>query len=112
MKDSLKITGIIFLLLSPIILSFLYQQGTIDTVNITVTDKERVTYSVDKSTKSKYLIFTESETFENVDAWLSGKFTSSDLYGKLNKGESYTVKVYGWRIPFLSWYRNIVRIEK
>lgn len=111
MKDSLKITGIIFLLLSPIILNFVYQNGTTETLTITVKDKERITYSVDKSTKSKYLIFTESETFENTDAWFSGKFSSSDLYGKLNKGESYTVKVYGFRVPFLSWYRNIVRIE-
>ncbi len=114
-KDTIKIIGVVALLLMPFGCTALYQHGTAETVRITVKDKERVTYSTgsgeNKGVKSKYLIFTETETFENVDAWFSGKFASSDLYGKLDKGQSYTIRAYGWRVPFLSWYRNIVRIE-
>lgn len=115
MKDNVKIIGCAALLLLPFCCTALYQHGTSETVRITVKDKERVSYSTgsgeSKGISSKYLIFTESETFENTDAWFSGKFSSSDLYGKLDKGQSYTVRVYGWRVPLLSWYRNITRIE-
>jgi len=63
------------------------------------------------STSSKYLVFTNNEVFENTDSWLYLKFSSSDLYSKLKEGQTYKVKVAGWRIPFLSWYRNIISIE-
>lgn len=33
--------------------------------------------------------------------------SSSDVHGKLTPGR-YRFKVYGWRIPFLSTYRNVV----
>lgn len=94
-------------------LSALYTYGTADTATFTVTDKERVmTSSTDSngnsSVSSKYLIFSEHETFENTDSLLKGKFNSSDVYGKLHRGKTYICEVYGWRIPFLSNYRNIV----
>ncbi|MFA5376067.1 MAG: hypothetical protein WC455_10010 [Dehalococcoidia bacterium] len=79
---------------------------TSETVTITVTDKERVVDSGD----SKYLVFTETEVFENTDCLALGKFNSSDVYGQLEIGETYQVQVYGWRIPFLSMYRNIVKV--
>ena len=59
---------------------------------------------------SKYLIFCEEEVFENTDQWLVGKFNSSDFYKNLKIGKKYNLKVCGWRIPFLSWYRNIIKI--
>lgn len=39
------------------------------------------------------------------------KFDSSDVYGELEIGNSYEVRVVGWRIPLLSWYRNIIDVE-
>lgn len=84
---------------------------TSEIVTIKVTDKERIVESDGENTTSKYLIFTETETFENTDLLFEGKFNSSDIQSKLSKGKEYRVKVYGWRIPFLSMYRNIAEIK-
>ena len=82
--------------------------GTKETVTITVTDKAIKRY--DKS--DKYIIFADEETFEITDDFLLGRFNSSDDYGSLKVGETYTVTVNGWRVPFLSWYRNIIEINE
>ena len=55
-----------------------------------------------------YQTSQENETFENTDAWFHLKFSSHDLYGELNVGDTYHCEVYGWRVPFLSMTRNIV----
>ena len=85
---------------------------TEEKVTITITEKERVTYNDGDSVTSKYLIFTEHETFENVDSLVRFKFDSSDLYGKLKDGQTYKATVYGFRVKFLSMYRNIVTVEE
>ena len=75
---------------------------------ITVESKERV----NKRDSSKYLIFCKGETLENTDSWLFFKFSSSDVYRELIPGKTYNVKVAGWRVPFLSMYENIIKINK
>jgi len=65
---------------------------------------------------SKYLIFIESDeggtkVLENTDELVTLKFNSSDIYGKVEIGETYTFDTIGWRIPFLSMYENIVDVE-
>jgi len=102
------IAGIIIVLM---VFECAFPYLTSEEVTITVTDKERIVETHDKSISSKYLIFSDNETFENVDCLVRWKFDSSDLQGKLKRGETYHLLVYGWRVPFLSWYRNIVRIS-
>ena len=83
--------------------------GTKDTVTFTVTDKERIVESdSDGNTTSKYLIFTDNGTFENTDTVWYFKFQSSDLYGKLKRGQTYEADVYGFRVGWLSMYKNII----
>ncbi|MDO8650006.1 MAG: hypothetical protein Q7K33_01720 [Candidatus Berkelbacteria bacterium] len=78
------------------------------TVTITVDRRERV----NNQDSSYYLVWSsEGETFKCSDAWLFGKFNSSDVYGQLKEGRQYKVLVAGWRIPIFSSYRNIIRIE-
>lgn len=77
--------------------------------NITIEGKERITSSANE--ESKYLIFTSAETFENVDSLLAFKFNSSDVYGSLKQGSLCELRVTGFRIPFLSTYRNILSAE-
>lgn len=84
---------------------------TSDTVTFTVADKETKVVSDGENVSSKYLVFTENETFENTDLLFGGKFNSSDIQGKLKRGKTYTAEVYGWRVPFFSMYRNIVVIK-
>lgn len=77
-------------------------------ITITVKHKERV---LSKET-SKYLVWSEDETFENRDSLIKGKFNSSDLYGDLEENHTYRCKVYGWRVQFFSWYRNIIECKE
>lgn len=78
-------------------------------VTITVTDKQRVCESGGGS--CKYLIYTDKGTYKDTDSLLFGKWSSSDLYGNLKRGHTYTVERSGWRVPFFSAYPNILRIK-
>jgi len=75
---------------------------------LTVLDKERIGLNGDY----KYLIYGEEEVFENTDVFLYFKFNSSDVQRDLRIGETYEVEVAGWRVPFLSMHRNIIRVIK
>lgn len=80
---------------------------------ITVTDKERV----NTSSSSKYLIMGEDESgdilvLENTDNFLRFKFNSSNIYAGLKEGETYEVTVVGFRVPFMSWYENILSYKE
>lgn len=93
-------------------LSAMYNFGTRDIVtDVVVTDKERITTGSGDAMSSKYLVFTEHEVFENTDAFLALKFNSSDIQGQIGVGETCTLRVYGWRVPFLSMYRNILEAD-
>lgn len=80
--------------------------------NVLIKDKQISTESdgkKDGKVVSTYLIFTDHGVFRNDDAGWFAKFDSSDFYGELDVGKHYRLKVYGWRIPILSMYPNIVR---
>lgn len=81
--------------------------NTAEWVEVTVTDKERIT----TENSSYYLIFTEQGTFTLTDSLMFKNFNASDDYGHLRRGEDYRVRVVGWRMPFLSSYQNIVDIK-
>lgn len=81
--------------------------------NCLVTDKESITEGDDH----RYLIYCKTESgetkvFENTDQLIYGKFDSSDKYADIEIGERYNFKVSGIRVPFLSWYENIVEFEE
>jgi len=80
-----------------------------EVVTIEVLDKERI--GLDNG-KYKFLVYSTGEVFENTDTFLFLKYRSSDLQRDLTTGETFDVKVAGWRVPFLSWHRNIIKIEK
>ena len=87
-------------------------QRTIE--DVLIKDKQISTESdkADGKVVSMYLIYTDQGVFRNDDAGWFVKFNSSDVYGNLDKGTRYTMKVYGWRIPIFSMYPNIVRAEE
>lgn len=79
---------------------------------ITVTHRERITQQSENSTRSYYLVWShEGEVFKVTDDWRFFTWNSSDRYSQLKEGTVAQVKVAGWRIPFLSWYRNIVEVQ-
>lgn len=100
------IAGLLLLVVVVYPTTMYYTSG--EYIDVTVTDKE-VKYDKGKST---YLVFTKDEVFKNTDNLFLMKFNSSDVQGQLVKDSTYTVKVYGWRVPFLSMYRNITYIKE
>jgi hypothetical protein len=80
-------------------------------VTTKVLKTERVITGSGDSIQSKYLVFCENETFELTDSLMYGKFNSSDMYGSLQVGKTYTFKVVGWRNHFFSIYRNIISMN-
>lgn len=100
----LLIVSIAFL--QSMIISYVTQKEIV----VTITKTDRIVERSGEDISSKYLVYTEEETFENTDSWMHFKFNSSDVQGRLLEGKKYVVKVYGWRIPFFSCYRNIIKI--
>lgn len=85
--------------------------GSSDVVKIKVNDKERVVTKSGDEVESRYLVYTDSEVFENTDDLFKFKFNSSDVQNQLKTDSTYTVEVIGWRIPVLSMHRNIINIK-
>lgn len=105
------IIAIFALLVSSLMPAFIHLDR--ETYTVTITGKAVKRY--DK--EDKYLVFAKTEDgkfmeFENTDSWLELKFNSSSIQGRLEVGRKYRVRVYGWRIPLLSWYPNIVKAQK
>lgn len=87
---------------------YIHTSSQAEVRGVVVTDKERVTTS---DSDGKYLIFTDEETFENVDSMLAMKFNSSDVYGRIKRGQTCDFRVVGYRMPFFSAYRNILEAK-
>lgn len=101
---------IVVFILALLIISPLVAYRTKTEVTAKVNKSERVVNQ--DSSGGKYLIFTESEVLENTDSLWYWKWNSSDFYNKIEVGKTYKFTVYGWRVPFMSWYRNIVEVEQ
>ncbi|MEU7911370.1 hypothetical protein [Microbispora bryophytorum] len=80
--------------------------GRVETA--TIESKERVCES---RSSCRYLVWTDQGVYEDTDALWSLKFDSSDIYGALQVGHTYRLKVNGWRTQLTSSYPNILAIE-
>lgn len=98
---------VVIILFGLVPISCIVKTSSQEDVNITV--KEKIVKNSNED--SKYIIFTDGEVFENSDNLIFTKFNSSDIQSQLEVGKSYNVHVSGIRVPFLSWYRNIVKIN-
>jgi hypothetical protein len=107
----LAILSPLIMLLSPIVYIPLYRASLTD-AEFTVDHRERVIKGSGDGQQSYYLVWSrEGEVFCVADTWSFLSFDSSDRYGKLREGTHIQASVAGWRVPFLSWYRNIVAIK-
>lgn len=89
----------------------LYQVGTQDTLTATVTKTERVCETNKEDQDCKWMVLTDQMAFKNMDALFHWKWNSTDIQSKIAERETYTFHYYGWRIPFLSVYPNLVSVE-
>jgi hypothetical protein len=91
-----------------------YMHSTRD-VTVTIDNEQRVC-STSYNPKGgstidcEYLVYSTGGTFADTDSLLSGKFNSSDVFGELRIGHTYTLRVRGYRLGFLSEYPNILSI--
>lgn len=97
------VTGIACLLLI-----VLYSYFISDTVMTRITDAQMT--KVD----GMFMIATEERPFVNYDAKYRFKFNSGTVQNDAIrlKGKIVRITKYGWRVPVLSWYENIVKIEE
>lgn len=90
-----------------LVFSVYYQWGTHDEVEGKIKRLEAV------GSSGQYLVFLdEGEVLENSDSFFNGKWNSSDVYNRLEEGHCYEFSVYGWRVNFLSWYKNILEYDE
>jgi len=109
----LKTTLVVLVLLSPFITYISFYRTSLKPTQFTVDRRERVTKGSGDSVQSYFLVWSlEGEVYCVTDTYSFMKFDSADRYGKLREGSLVTAKVAGWRIPFCSWYRNVIEIEK
>ena len=90
------------------VLTVLYSYFIADTVVTKITDAQMV--KVD----GRFMIATEYRPFVNEDVWYRFKFDSGTVQNDAIrlKGKPVRIKKYGWRIPIVSRYENIVAIEE
>jgi hypothetical protein len=111
----MKNLGFVLIAVSLAFSSAIFHFATKDTVQFTVEHRERVVSTNNGQSKSRFMIWgntgNQTEVFENVDSWLAFKFNSADVYGAMTVGAVCEATVTGWRVPMLSWNRNILRAD-
>lgn len=104
--------GVLLLLFTSPIIKLTSQEDEV----IKIRKLERISTGHGESLTHKYIVSAEKpetgefEVFENTDVVWFFKFNSADIQNTFEVGKTYRVKVYGFRIPFFSMYRNIVKI--
>ena len=103
LKARLVLSGI-----AACILSLLYSYFVAETIMTRITDAQMT--NVD----GRFMIATEDSPFVNEDVWYRFKFDSGSVQNDAIrlKGKVVRIKKYGWRIPFLSRYENVVSIKE
>lgn len=87
---------------------FFYSYFIADTVQTRITDAQLT--KVDRD----FMIATEDRPLVNHDAKYRFKFDSGNIQNEAIrlKGKTVRIRKYGWRIPFLSMYENVVAIKE
>jgi len=103
----LKVRSILFAV-AFIVLAVLYSYFIADTIMTRITDAQMT--KVD----GRFMIATEERPYVNEDAKYRFKFDSGTVQNDAVrlKGKVVKIKKYGWRIPILSTYENVVKIEE
>ncbi|QGZ17192.1 secreted protein [Arthrobacter phage DrYang] len=79
----------------------------------TVTGKHMTTDVHDGKSVRVYQVETSDCGVMRVeDNALQGVFNSADLFANVREGQRYRFTTVGWRVPFLSAFPTIVKMEK
>jgi hypothetical protein len=109
----LIVAGFVLLIVALFTAGIVVEHMTLKTVTFTVSDKA-VTVDCSSSGHNSscdhtYMIYgTNGQVYEDTDTISFLKFNSSNIYGQLQRGHTYTCRVTGFRIPLLSTQQNII----
>jgi hypothetical protein len=115
--DLVKIPAIVAI---PLILLYVAAYlWSIETIEIGVQDKSAgrhpraldQTGSPPLAPAMAFLIYTDKEVFQVGLVVFLLEFEPAERYHSMKVGQRYQVTVAGWRVPFLHWYRNIIRVN-
>jgi hypothetical protein len=103
----LKVRSIL-IAIAAFIVMILWSYFIPDTIMTRITDAQMT--KVD----GRFMIATEDRPLVNEDATYRFKFDSGTIQNDAIRLRGKVVKIrkYGWRIPILSWYENVVKIEE
>lgn len=60
---------------------------------------------------NNYRVYTENcDTLEVDDSLFAGRWNSSNVYSKIEPGQTYDFHLQGYRIPILSKFKNILEM--
>ena len=87
-------------------------QGNTHTEVVTVCDKGSVQTGSGDSRSHEFRLYTSGATYVVKDYYGSDgvRFNSADIYGRIQVGETYIFKSYGYRIPWMSYFWNITEV--
>lgn len=92
----------------------LAQNSTTETRSCTVTGKD-MTHKAgtgDQPGRNIYQVYTQGcGTLRVEDNLLQGVFNAADVYGSMQPGARYRITTVGWRIPWLSQFPTITKVE-
>ena len=106
LEDFIKLLVLFFIvfILGLIVYSLAYAL-TDGNENVTFKDKWIKYHNND----AKYLVSTtDGQVFEITDSLIRGRWDSSNFYSDITIGETCTINTQGFRVPFLSDYKNII----
>jgi hypothetical protein len=103
----LKVKSIL-IAIAAFIVMILWSYFIPDTITTKITDAQMT--KVD----GRFMIATEDRPLINEDAKYRFKFNSGNLQNEAIRlrGKIVRIRKYGWRVPMLSWYENVVKIEE
>jgi hypothetical protein len=99
---------IVLICIGVIMLLALYSYFIPDTIRTRITDAQMA--KVD----GQFMIATEDRPFVNYDAKYRFKFNSGTVQNDAIrlKGKEVKIRKYGWRVPLMSMYENVISIKE
>ncbi len=109
-KTRFKIIGVLLVLAVGAYVSVPYWYRSVDIVIITEKTK-----GADNVMMVEAVLASDEnipKAYRNQDCWRIFKFGSRDVQAKLMENKKYEIVSYGMRNRLLSWFPNIVRVER
>jgi hypothetical protein len=100
------------LLVLVLILELIYIYCTGFKKTVTITEKQEFASGQGRNLSMNNTVAdSEGNVYAVRNSILALYFTAPENYLKLEKGKTYTISGYGWRVPILGMYPNITDVK-